>query len=69
MKESNIESLDSIVVGIGIKSNAGNEEKWTKVGIRMIEANGFSEYYLIKDRTKISPKRALEINNSMGGKW
>ena len=69
MKELDEKSLDSIVGGIAVNnSNAGNEEKWAKVGIRIAHVNGFAEYYLIKDGTRISPKKALEIYTSMGGK-
>ena len=38
-----------------------------KVGIRIVEINGIAEYYLIKDRTKISPKKAIEIYTANGG--
>ena len=43
-----------------------NEEKWLKVGIKVIQVNGFAEYYLIKDNMKISPQKALEIYLSQG---
>ena len=62
MKELNEEELETIAGGItssNIENN--NKEKWAKVGIRIVETNGFAEYYLIKDGKKISPQKAIEI--------
>ena len=47
-------------------NNTSNEEKWLKVGIKVIQVNGFAEYYLIKNNMKISPQKALEIYLSYG---
>ena len=68
MKELNDEELDKVAGGIG-NSNEENSniEKWAKVGIKIVEVNGFVEYYLIKDGTKLSPKKALEIYTANGG--
>ena len=64
MKELDDNELDNVTGGIGNNNNNVNSEKWAKVGIRIVETNGFPEYYLIKDGTKISPKKALEIYNA-----
>ena len=61
------EELDNIAGGIGSQNSENNKEKWAKVGIRIVEVNGFMEYYLIKDGTKLSPKKALEIYTENGG--
>ena len=62
MKELNDDELDNIAGGITSSNNEkSNKEKWAKVGIRIVETNGFPEYYLIKDGKKISPQKALEI--------
>ena len=68
MKELNDDELDKIAGGIGnSNTNNDNKEKWEKVGIKIVEVNGFAEYYLIKDGTKLSPKKALEIYTVNGG--
>ena len=68
MKGLNDDELDNIAGGIGNSNReSSNKEKWAKVGIRIVEVNGFAEYYLIKDGTKISPKKALEIYTANGG--
>ena len=68
MKELNDDELDNIAGGItNSNSENSNKEKWAKVGIRIIETNGFPEYYLIKDGTRVSPKKALEIYKTNGG--
>ena len=66
-KELNDDELDNIVGGVGESNSDSNKEKWAKVGIRIVEVNGFAEYYLIKDGTKISPKKAIEIYTANGG--
>ena len=66
-KELNADELDNIAGGVGESNNDSNKEKWSKVGIRIVEVNGFTEYYLIKDGTKISPKKAIEIYTENGG--
>ena len=66
-EELNEDELDKIVGGVGNRNNDSNREKWAKVGIRIVEANGIAEYYLIKDGTKISPKKAIEIYTANGG--
>ena len=68
MKELNDNDLEQVVGGIGtITKEEDIKTKWEKVGIKIIEVNGFTEYYLIKDGSKISPKKALEIYTSNGG--
>lgn len=68
MKELNDDELDKVAGGIGNSNEkTSNKEKWAKVGIRIVEVNGFAEYYLIKDGTKLSPKRAIEIYTANGG--
>ena len=64
MKELNKEELDKVAGGINNTDNNPNVEKWAKVGIKIVEVNGFAEYYLIETGQKISPKKALEIFNS-----
>ena len=66
-KELNDDELDNIVGGVGESNSDSNKEKWAKVGIRIVEINGIAEYYLIKDGTKISPKKAIEIYAANGG--
>ena len=66
-KELNDDELDNIVGGVGESNSDSNKEKWAKVGIRIVEINGIAEYYLIKDGTKISPKKAIEIYTANGG--
>ncbi|MBR3133824.1 MAG: bacteriocin [Clostridia bacterium] len=66
-EELNEDELDKIVGGVGNRNNDSNREKWAKVGIRIVEANGIAEYYLINDGTKISPKKAIEIYTANGG--
>jgi bacteriocin-like protein len=66
-KELNDDELNNIAGGFGDSNNDSNKEKWAKVGIRIVEANGIAEYYLIKDGTKISPKKAIEIYTANGG--
>ena len=66
-KELNDDELDNIAGGVGESNSDSNKEKWAKVGIRIVEVNGFAEYYLIKDGTKISPKKAIEIYTANGG--
>lgn len=66
-KELNEDELDNIAGGVGNSKNDSNSEKWAKVGIRIVEINGIAEYYLIKDGTKISPKKAIEIYTANGG--
>ena len=66
-KELNEDELDNIAGGARNRNNDSNREKWAKVGIRIEEANGIAEYYLIKDGTKISPKKAIEIYTANGG--
>ena len=66
-KELNDDELDNIAGGVGESNNNSNVEKWAKVGIKIVEVNGFAEYYLIKDGTKISPKKAIEIYTANGG--
>lgn len=65
MKKLDDKSLNQISGGIDI-NNEVNIEKWLRVGIKIIQVNGFAEYYLIKDNTKISPQKALEIYLSHG---
>ena len=65
-EELNEDELDKIVGGVGNRNNDSNREKWAKVGIRIVEINGIAEYYLIKDGTKISPKKAIEIYTANG---
>ena len=60
------DELDNIAGGVGDSNNDSNKEKWAKVGIRIVEINGIAEYYLIKDGTKISPKKAIEIYTANG---
>lgn len=48
------------------KSKKTNK-KWAKVGIRIVEINGIAEYFLLKDGTKISPKKAIEKYTANGG--
>ena len=68
VKELNDEELETIAGGIGSSNSENiNKEKWEKFGIKIVEVNGFVEYYLIKDGTKISPKKALEIYTANGG--
>lgn len=68
MKELNDDELDKIAAGIGNSDEDNrNKEKWAKVGIKLVKVNGFAEYYLIKDGTKISPQKALEIYKANGG--
>ena len=68
MKELNDNDLEQVVGGIGTTTKEEDiKTKWEKVGIKIIEVNGFTEYYLIKDGSKISPKKALEIYTSNGG--
>ena len=68
MKELNDDELDKVAGGIGNSNEAtSNKEKWAKVGIKIVEVNGFAEYYLIKDGTKLSPKKAIEIYTANGG--
>ena len=66
-KELNDDELDNIVGGVGESNGDSNKEKWAKVGIRIVEISGIVEYYLIKDGTKISPKKAIEIYTANGG--
>ena len=66
-KELNEDELDKIVGGVGNRNNDSNKEKWAKVGIRIVEINGIAEYFLLKDGTKISPKKAIEIYTANGG--
>ena len=66
-KELNADELDNIAGGVGENNNDSNKEKWAKVGIRIVEINGIAEYYLLKDGTKISPKKAIEIYTANGG--
>ncbi len=65
MKKLDENELNQISGGIS-QTTESNEEKWLKVGIKVIQVNGFAEYYLIKDNTKISPQKALEIYLSQG---
>ena len=65
--ELNDDELDNIAGGIEENNNDSNEQKWAKVGIKIVETNGIAEYYLIKDGTKISPKKAIEIYTANGG--
>ena len=65
--ELNDDELDNIAGGVEESNNDSNKEKWAKVGIRIVEINGITEYYLIKDGTKISPKKAIEIYTANGG--
>ena len=65
--ELNDDELDNIAGGFVESNNDSNKEKWAKVGIRIVEINGIAEYYLIKDGTKISPKKAIEIYTANGG--
>lgn len=69
MKELKEEELDNISGGITTTDNSEEiiKEKWKKVGIKIVQVNGYTEYYLIKDGTKISPKKALEIYTVNGG--
>ena len=60
MKALDDNDLTQVSGGIS-QSNESNEDKWLKVGIKVIQVNGFAEYFLIKDNTKISPQKALEI--------
>lgn len=66
MKKLNDNDLKQVSGGIN-QNNESNEKKWLKVGIKVIQVNGFAEYYLIKNNTKISPQKALEIYLSQGG--
>ena len=66
-KELNDDELDNIVGGVGESNSDSNKEKWAKVGIRIVEINGIAEYFLLKDGTKISPKKAIEIYTENGG--
>lgn len=66
MEKLDDNDLNQVSGGIN-QSNESNEEKWLKVGIKVIQVNGFAEYYLIKNNTKISPQKALEIYLSQGG--
>ena len=59
--------LNQVSGGIS-QNDESNEEKWLKVGIKVIQANGFAEYFLIKDNTRISPQKALEIYLSQNAK-
>ncbi len=63
MNKLDDEQLGKISGGI---DNSSNIDKWEKVGIKVIMVNGFAEYYL-KDGSKISPQKALEIYLSQGG--
>ena len=63
MKALDDNELDRITGGTGNAGNA-NAEKWAAVGIRIVETYGFPEYYLIKDGSRISPQKALEIYNA-----
>ena len=65
-KELNDDELNNIAGGVEESNNDSNKEKWAKVGIRIVEINGIAEYYLIKDGTKISPKKAIEIYTANG---
>ena len=68
MKELNDDELDKVAGGLGnLNSENSNKEKWAKVGIKIVEVNGLAEYYLIKDGTKLSPKKAIEIYTAKGG--
>ena len=64
MKRLDDDNLNN--VSGGINNNVDIEKKWEKVGIKVVIVNGFAEYYL-KDGTKISPSKALEIYLSQGG--
>ena len=64
MKKIDDDSLK--IVSGGISNNEDIEKKWEKVGIKVVIVNGFAEYYL-KDGTKLSPQKALEIYLSQGG--
>ena len=66
-KELNDDELDNIAGGVEESNNDSNKEKWAKVGIRIVEINGIAEYFLLKDGTKISPKKAIEIYTANGG--
>ena len=66
MEKLDDNDLNQVSGGIN-QSNESNKEKWLKVGIKVIQVNGFAEYYLIKDNTKITPQKALEIYLSQGG--
>ena len=66
-KELNDDELDNIVGGVGESNGDSNKEKWAKVGIRIVEINGIAEYYLIKNGSKISPKKAIDIYTTNGG--
>ena len=66
-KELNDDELDNIAGGVEGSNNDSNKEKWAKVGIRIVELNGIAEYFLLKDGTKISPKKAIEIYTANGG--
>lgn len=65
-KELNEDELENIAGGVGNSNNDSNKEKWAKVGIRIVEINGIAEYFLLKDGTKISPKKAIEIYTANG---
>ena len=65
--ELNDDELDNIAGGVCESNNDSNKEKWAKVGIRIVEINGIVEYFLLKDGTKISPKKAIEIYTANGG--
>lgn len=68
VKELNDDELDKVSGGIGNSNDENsNKEKWAKVGIKIVEVNGLAEYYLIKDGTRISPKKAIEIYTVNGG--
>ena len=68
MKELNDDELDKVAGGIGSSNDENsNKEKWAKVGIKIVEVNGLAEYYLIKDGTNLSPKKAIEIYTANGG--
>ena len=66
-KELNDDEWDNIAGGVEESNNDSNKEKWAKVGIRIVEINGIAEYFLLKDGTKISPKKAIEIYTANGG--
>ena len=65
MEKLDDKELNQVSGGVNT-NNESNENKWLKVGIKVIQVNGFAEYYLIKNNTKISPQKALEIYLSQG---
>ena len=66
--EMSDEELDKVAGGIrNSNEETSNKEKWAKVGIKIVEVNGLAEYYLIKDGTRISLKKAIEIYTANGG--